>query len=403
MKKMCFITNSYPFGAGESTFVLPELECMKDHFDITLVSCGVGEKSADVPDNVKLLHYTRSKAGRLLGCIFCLFDPLFYQELPKARKAGGLKGIWRSMIHASDARHFGRWLKKNDIRPDIVYSFWHTAPLFGAIRNKKSLGNPVIVSRAHGYDLYHFRVPEGYQPFKQYCDQHIDRVYLISQAGYDYYMSNYSVSDPPKCSLRYLGADNDRVSPYEYSSVLRIYSCSNLIDIKRVDMIIEAIALISGPVEWIHFGGGCLEADLRALASQKLDHLPDCNYTFTGAVPNNELRSYVASHPFDCFVTASSTEGLPVTIIEAFSFGIPAVATDAGGIKEIVTTETGILLPVDITPQQLADAVMQIKSLTPEQTHAMRKAAYEKWKTTFVASENAQRFCDELLALCDNR
>ena len=120
-------------------------------------------------------------------------------------------------------------------------------------------------------------------------------------------------------------------------------------------------------------------------------------------MPNNDLRDYVAEHSFDCFVSASSTEGLPISIVEAFSFGIPAVATSAGGTNELVNSQTGILLPVELTPRDLADALLTIKSLSPDEAINMRKAAYDRWKTTFVASDNAKRFCDELLELCENR
>ena len=66
-----------------------------------------------------------------------------------------------------------------------------------------------------------------------------------------------------------------------------------------------------------------------------------------GHYPNEELLRYYGSNHVDLFINTSSTEGVPVSIMEAQSFGIPVIATDTGGVKEVVTEGTGSLLPVD--------------------------------------------------------
>ena len=38
MKKMLFVTSSYPFGMGEASFIRPEIESLSQKFDITIVS-----------------------------------------------------------------------------------------------------------------------------------------------------------------------------------------------------------------------------------------------------------------------------------------------------------------------------------------------------------------------------
>ena len=44
------------------------------------------------------------------------------------------------------------------------------------------------------------------------------------------------------------------------------------------------------------------------------------------------------------FINLSSSEGIPVSIMEAQSFGIPVIATNVGGSGEIVVSETGVLV-----------------------------------------------------------
>jgi glycosyltransferase involved in cell wall biosynthesis len=62
----------------------------------------------------------------------------------------------------------------------------------------------------------------------------------------------------------------------------------------------------------------------------------------------------------DVFCLASHYEGLPIALMEALVLGLPVVATDVGGIREIVTDgEQGVLVP-RAAPTQLADALLRM-------------------------------------------
>ena len=99
-------------------------------------------------------------------------------------------------------------------------------------------------------------------------------------------------------------------------------------------------------------GWGALESDLRAAVSDR--GLTE-SVTVTGRVP--DIHGYYAAA--DVFVSASTTEGLPVTLLEAMSASRPVVATDIPGVQEVVVEgETGALVPTD-TPDELADAMVE--------------------------------------------
>ena len=57
---------------------------------------------------------------------------------------------------------------------------------------------------------------------------------------------------------------------------------------------------------------------------------------FRGNVKNSDLLEVYKNNQFDLFLNVSLSEGIPVSIMEALSFGIPCIATDVGGTKEIV-------------------------------------------------------------------
>jgi glycosyltransferase involved in cell wall biosynthesis len=61
----------------------------------------------------------------------------------------------------------------------------------------------------------------------------------------------------------------------------------------------------------------------------------------------------------DVCVLNSTREGLPLCLLEAMSFGIPVVATDVGGVGELLADEAGILVPPQ-APAILAGALMSI-------------------------------------------
>ncbi len=78
--------------------------------------------------------------------------------------------------------------------------------------------------------------------------------------------------------------------------------------------------------------------------------------TLTGTIDRPERVATL----FDVFVLASKTEGLPLVVLEAMALGIPVVATDVGGLREvIVSNENGILVPPG-KPAELAAAVSDV-------------------------------------------
>jgi glycosyltransferase involved in cell wall biosynthesis len=64
-------------------------------------------------------------------------------------------------------------------------------------------------------------------------------------------------------------------------------------------------------------------------------------------------------------VLASRSEGLPICVLEAFSYGLPVVATAVSGTPEVVFPEkTGLLVEPD-RPRELAQAIMRLLSDVP--------------------------------------
>ena len=62
----------------------------------------------------------------------------------------------------------------------------------------------------------------------------------------------------------------------------------------------------------------------------------------------------------DVFLLSSTSEGCPVSVIEAMSAGVPLVVTDCGGLLEMVKDDVDALVCPAYSPQALADAIIRL-------------------------------------------
>lgn len=85
----------------------------------------------------------------------------------------------------------------------------------------------------------------------------------------------------------------------------------------------------------------------------------------------------------DLFVLTSISEGIPVTFIEAMGAGLPIVATNVGGVSEVVQhDETGILTP-SANFEALADAVIRLAK-APELAEKMGQSGRRRAQQVFT-------------------
>lgn len=98
----------------------------------------------------------------------------------------------------------------------------------------------------------------------------------------------------------------------------------------------------------------------------------------------------------DVHVSPSLTEGLGTVTAEAMALGIPVVATDVGGVRDVVTDgETGVLVaPSD--PVALADAMLRILD-----DDVFAHTLAENGRAHVLASHSAERFVSETRAYYD--
>jgi len=288
-------------------------------------------------------------------------------------------------------------IQKNDEL--LIYSYWFNSNAIlnvmlkqYLVRNKWSCVKSV--SRAHGLgDLY-----LEYRPRISYLNRNLDGVYAISSGGFDF-LAKSGIKRKLLAIYR-LGVAQRNVDLSIRNEVVEIVSCSMLTENKRVYKIIDGLSQITGfQIKWTHFGTGELLNDLIEECKTKLPK--NIEWYFRGNVSNESILDYYCKNAPKCFINVSSIEGIPVSIMEAFSCGIPAIATDVGATSEIVEDgRTGFLIDKNFTSKKLADSIIKI-CLSEETYSRLKTNAYEKWKTMYNSTDNYLLFCDKCLKVLD--
>jgi colanic acid/amylovoran biosynthesis glycosyltransferase len=256
---------------------------------------------------------------------------------------------------------------------------------------KKEFPSNKSVTRFHGTDLYETKTP-GYMPFREELLLNLDLAVFISSNGKEYLIKKYP-SIRLNTFISRLGVlDNGDGIP-STDGLLRIVTCSNMVRIKRLDILIEGLKLLDFEVEWTHLGDGDLMSRLKKLSEE----LPaNVRARFLGFLQNSDVIQYYQENHVDLFINVSEYEGLPVSIMEAISFGIPVIASAVGGIPEIVNKHNGILIPAKTAPFGIARAIIRFINLSENEKLKMRKAAKSHWRNYFDANVNYPSFCERI-------
>lgn len=101
----------------------------------------------------------------------------------------------------------------------------------------------------------------------------------------------------------------------------------------------------------------------------------------------------------DLFLLTSNYEGLPMVIIESLASGVPVVASNVGGVSELLNSKNGIA--VENNSKIMAGEISRILSLSPDEQQNMSKAAldtYDSFFTVDMMSDGYEKIYRELRA-----
>ena len=412
-KALVVLTREFPYGKSE-TFLESELKYISGFQKIYLCplfarNATNSEARCDTKNNYISVLPSRKPLSSLdkgLGLILSMLTSDFWKEVLKVLKQSdrrfcSLRELCSfSYTGAIIERYTQKMLEKalSEDEELVIYAYWlHQQAYTAAFLADHMSHVDKAVSRCHGFDIYEYR-NHGYIPYRDRLLSKLDAIYCISENGVDYLKQHYP-NYKEKYQVARLGTESLPISGIKVKDgVFRIVSCSNCVAIKRIDLIIEALAIFEKDkvaIEWTHYGDGVLLESLIGKARNKIGK--HVQYSFKGYLPNHALLERYSKGSFDLFLNVSASEGIPVSIMEAMSFGIPTVATDVGGTNELVKDGVnGLLLRADFSVDELYEAINKIRSLNNEDYQQLSVQARFTWETQYSAKNNYSSFSKKL-------
>lgn len=311
-----------------------------------------------------IARYVKDVTSSLCGCRWVLFDTsrppkavttehtVGYGELLNAGFRRALQGVWVTLRHVM---HFPFVLVRT--RPDAVlitgteyWTFWENAVYLLWCRLFRY---PVVMHYLGAFDQYY----EASSPIAKALIIAVLRqpkgLLLLSAR-----VANIVRSILPHARIQVIPSSVD-VSRFQVENTSHMDAATMHSDIVRVGFmggsdpyrkgiadLISAIPLVVRDCPNVRFvlaGGPNVQKMAELCISLRLDHL----VIFPGWISNvADFYQHI-----DLLVLPSYNEGLPYVIIEAMAAGLPVVASDVGGIPEVVQHgENGYLIkPGDIS------------------------------------------------------
>lgn len=269
------------------------------------------------------------------------YESVFYEDL-----------YFKDTLIKSILRKFGLdyWSYKsiiNNMKLDdvnIVSAHWGGEQGSFAYYLKKAKGIPYTIT-LHGSDIH--TMPYKDNIFKKTVIRNMnnsDAVFFVSKQlkleskkiGWEDNSSKSHISYNAVDSKLFYSLSNEDVKAIkkrEKTNEYLIGFVGNLISIKRADRLIDIFKGIQSnfyqDITFYIIGEGLLKGELIKEAQQG-----DLDIRIIGSIAQESLREYL--NMMDCLILPSKNEGTPNIILESQACGTPVVATETGGIPEII-------------------------------------------------------------------
>ncbi len=275
---------------------------------------------------------------------------------------------------------------------DVLLNYWIYPDGYAAARCAQQLGIPVIL-KAIGSDINEARGATGL--LTRATLRQADCVLTVSHALRERVVS---MGVAPGNARAVLNGCDDAIFHLADQQQARAelnldLDKRYLLYVGRLDAakglreLIRATALLSRSTPDVHLiliGEGPLRPELETLVAE---HHLQGRVTFAGTFPTEQLGRWFAAA--DLFTLPSYNEGCPNVVVEALNSGRPVVASRVGGIPEILTTSSGILVPPRDVPALAA---------------ALQQALYRPWNHAAIARSAHRSWndvADEVFAVCN--
>ena len=383
-KKIIIFTYSYPTGNSEDTFIEFELSKLSENFEkieiIPQKNFGKTQKllKDNIAINLGLSKQLNIKKFILFFLLRTLFSFNFYNEIKKNlfKKKFFLK-LRMIITEITKSEIAFDWILKNKIdnsRNHVFYSFWSNFLLLTFEKLKKTV-NIKTISRILGSDLNGFIKNDDFVPFKDIKFTSLDKIILL--ANYQKpKLKNYNLHD--KLEVSPLGVFPQNINfdkKTDLNEPIIFISCGNLIEIKNNLLMIDFLKKFSEQtnkkVKYIMIGNGALKK--KIFKKIKFNN----NIIFEYYEYVEKFTNFLNQNKPHFFLNFSSQEGMPFTVMESMSCGIPTIASNIPP-NEYLVRNNGFLFDLNNFDDSISKTIDDI-----DETLNNKKYYYQKSQKSF--------------------
>ena len=244
-------------------------------------------------------------------------------------------------------------------KPDIIHAHWPFPHAYIALGAAKLFHIPLVLN-FHGAELLLIRKKKWVKPLLKFAIGQAQSIFANSSftAGkikairdVDVVWSPYGTTLDER--------EGSGLAPHPVNGKFKVLFVGRHIERKGIRYLIEAAKYLPQDKFEIRIIG---EGDLTGQLKQQAAQYP--HVLFTGKLPAAELaREYREANVFVLPAIVDhkgDTEGLGVVLIEAMESGLPVIASDVGGIPDVVVDNVSGLLVPEKSPVALADAIKRL-------------------------------------------
>ncbi len=282
-------------------------------------------------------------------------------------------------------------------RPDVIHAHWPFPHAYIALGAAKLFHIPLVLN-FHGAELLLIRKKKWVKPLLKFAIGQAQAVFANSSftAGKIKALRNVDVEwSPYGTTLESGNASGDEIAPHPINGKFKILFVGRHIERKGICYLIEAAKYLPRDQFEIRIVGvGDLTDKLKTQATEVSTTSDAAEIIFTGKLSPEELANeYKTANVFTLPAIVDSkgdTEGLGVVLIEAMELGLPVVASNVGGIPDVVVDGvSGILVP-EKDPQALANAYKRLAA-DPELLKQLLTGAQKRIAECFTWGKIVER------------
>lgn len=397
------MTRDFPFGGGEG-FVRDEVARLARFGRVIVLPAfaNLGETPRSMPEGA-VLDTSLAERG-----VLSLLRPSTLATLGRVaiRELSSRPSILRSprsilrlagyLYRAGRLLDWVRIAKAEREAPRRVMAFWSNSEAFGMALAAAADPRIMLVSRSHRFDVWADENPGRYLPFRSVIAKHAHRLLPSSQEAAEHLREVLEV-DPDRVVVAPLGVDPPfEPDPWRERDEVLVVSCSTSATVKRLPLVAAAVteAAAGDPDrrwKWIHLGTG--EEQIRTVLEGGPSNL---DFEPTGWMSREAIYAFHRDRQPNCLINLSSSEGVPLSILEALSMRVPVVATAAGGTAEMVDDSVGALLPVEVDAETAGAAIRRVVD-AGESLRVAARCRFENAGSPTAAIEALRRNVPEFL------